>query len=343
MSENFKAKLNKRKKQNFVGSGVAIVLLMAISAIVLIILTLQKTSAPFQNPGPMVKTDSAEYKNNEAVPIKNHPLNKKIKTSNHSSVKKELSPNSKRPKKVTQTQQQTILTKPSDEPSKSTGTAFMPEDLSMPSRIKVSKEAKNIIEPGPSVSDLESPNSSESYKDGMKAYKSKNYRNAVKVFSQLPKPAHKKRGPKDREEYVKGNFYKGLSLQKLGNLKQAVTAYQNVLDYERFFPICEMNLGICYLELRQFAKADRAFRHVVRDQNRIPPSQYDDIMQRTRYFWAIVWTKLFKSAKQQDKKIYFQKQAKLKWADYVAWFGKNKKYSAANQHAENYIKSLKTR
>ena len=140
---------------------------------------------------------------------------------------------------------------------------------------------------------------------------------------------------------MKANLYSGLASQKKGDLKKAVAAYKNVLSYEKFFPIVQMNIGICYVELRQFAKADRAFKSVVRDHTRIPPKKYDDIMQRTRYFWAVAWTRLFKGTKDPDKKVYYKSQALVKWNDYNAWFGKTAKYSSSNKKAKNYINVLK--
>jgi membrane protein involved in colicin uptake len=219
---------------------------------------------------------------------------------------------------------------------------FQPEDLSIPATPKVSEDARlAMVQPMKKpVSGNALANASMDFKLGMDAYEAKDYRNAVKSFSKIPKPPSKKRGPPEREEYVKATFYKGLALQKQGGLKDAITAYKTVLQYERYFPVCHMNLGICYVELRQYAKADRSFRNVIRDQNRAPPNQYDDVMQRTRYFWALAWTRLYKAASQPDKKAYFKRQARLKWSDYQAWFGKNGKYSKANSKADDYIRSL---
>jgi hypothetical protein len=49
---------------------------------------------------------------------------------------------------------------------------------------------------------------------------------------------------------------------------------------------------------------------------------------------------MYQTTAQPDKKEYFRKKAYLKWADYRAWYGKNKKYQDANQWAEHYIKNL---
>ncbi|MFC1584341.1 hypothetical protein ACFL5V_02200, partial [Fibrobacterota bacterium] len=222
---------------------------------------------------------------------------------------------------------------------------FNAEDLPAPKKPVVSEDAKlAMAKTGEqSVSDETLAKSTSNFKMGMGYYQKKDYGNAVKSLGTIPKPKSRKRGAPDREEYVKANFFKGLALQKTGSLKEAVSAYKNVLEYEKYFPVCQMNLGICYVELRQYAKADRAFKNVVRDQNRIPPAQYDDIMQRTRYFWALAWTRLFKRTKQPDKKSYFQRQANLKWSDYQAWFGSNKKYSKANAKAQDYAKSIQSR
>ena len=99
-------------------------------------------------------------------------------------------------------------------------------------------------------------------------------------------------------------------------------------------------MGICNLELRQFAKAHRAFNKVIRDQNRIPPAQYNDIMQRSRYFWALTWTKLYKASQDPDKKAYFKNQASMKWSEYQSWFGSDIKYQRDNKQAMLYIESL---
>jgi hypothetical protein len=101
-----------------------------------------------------------------------------------------------------------------------------------------------------------------------------------------------------------------------------------------------MNLGICYVELKQYAKAHQAFEAVVRDQSFIEPAIFDDVMQRTKYFWALAWTRLYKSATNPDKQNFYRQQAVLKWKDYEVWFSKNDKYKSENLKAENYLKSL---
>jgi hypothetical protein len=101
-----------------------------------------------------------------------------------------------------------------------------------------------------------------------------------------------------------------------------------------------MNLGICYVELKQYAKAHQAFEAVVRDQSFIEPAVFDDVMQRTKYFHALAWTRLYKSASNPDKQNFYRQQAVLKWKDYEVWFSKNDKYKSENLKAENYLKSL---
>ncbi len=223
--------------------------------------------------------------------------------------------------------------------------AFQAEDLKEPDKVEVSQDAKlaMVDKVEPSIEGENLASSTSDFQLGMNAYQGGNFKNAVTAFNKVPVPSTKQRGAKDREEYVNANFFKGLSLQKLGSLKEAVSAYQNVLKYEKYFPVCQMNLGICYVELRQFGKADKAFKNVVRDHTRIPPAQYDDVMQRTRYFWAIAWTRLYKAATNPDKKAYFKNQATLRWNDYQAWYGSNSKYAKANEQAKNYINSLNGR
>jgi len=177
---------------------------------------------------------------------------------------------------------------------------------------------------------------------GMEAYKQQDYVNAIRSFTAVPKPASKQRGNPERDEYVQANFLKGLSLLKVGHMTEAVTAFQNVLDYEKYYPMANMNLGICYVELKQYAKAHQAFEAVVRDQSRIDPQSFDDVMQRTKYFWALAWTRLYKTASNPDKQNFYRQQAILKWKDYQIWFAKNDKYKDENLKAENYLKSLAT-
>jgi len=221
---------------------------------------------------------------------------------------------------------------------------FQPEDKPEPKKVKVSEEArvalaKPVETPVAAVPAAPTGNQS-NFTLGINAYKAKNYKSSIAAFAKVPVPKSKQRGDVHREEYVNANYYSGLASQKSGNLKSAVKSYKNVLAYEKYFPIVQMNLGICYVELRQFAKADRAFKSVVRDHTRIPPNKYDDVMQRTRYFWAVVWTRLFKSAKDVDKKTYYRSKALTKWKDYNAWYGTNNKYSKSNTKAKNYINVL---
>jgi tetratricopeptide (TPR) repeat protein len=139
---------------------------------------------------------------------------------------------------------------------------------------------------------------------------------------------------------VQANFLKGLSLLKVGHLSEAVTAFLNVLEFEKYYPLANMNIGICYVEMKQYAKAHQAFEAVIRDQSFIEPAVFDDVMQRTKYFWALAWTRLYKNATNPDKQVYFRQQALLKWKDYEVWFSKNEKYKNENLKAENYLKSL---
>jgi tetratricopeptide (TPR) repeat protein len=184
------------------------------------------------------------------------------------------------------------------------------------------------------------PGSSNSFKSGLTAYRQQDYVNAIRLFSSLSKPPSKKRGPIEREEYVQANFLKGLALLKVGHMSEAVSAFQNVLEYEKYYPLANMNLGICYVELKQYAKAHQAFEAVVRDQSFIEPAVFDDVMQRTKYFWALAWTRLYKNATNLDKQNFYRQQAVLKWKDYEVWFSKNEKYKSENLKAENYLKSL---
>ncbi len=222
---------------------------------------------------------------------------------------------------------------------------FKPENMPTPAGLTVSPEAKRALAKNvqTKLQTTKLNNTSTNYSQGMEAYRKGSYTNSVQFFSKVPVPATKRKGDPKREEYVKANYFMGLAYQKQGKLSKAVQAYAKVLKYERYFPICRMNMGICYLELRKFGRADQAFKLVVRDQNNIPPKQYDDIMQNTRYFWALAWTRMYKYATGVDKKRYFMEKAERKWSEYKAWFGGNAKYSKANAQAENYIKSLQSK
>lgn len=220
--------------------------------------------------------------------------------------------------------------------------AYAPDDLPLPENPEATEEAKSAATAPAAVAAApsESPNASNNFKLGMTAYKQQDFVNAIRSFSAVPKPASRKRGSQDRDEYVQANFLKGLSLLKVGHLSEAVTAFQNVLEYEKYYPLANMNLGICYVELKQYAKAHQAFEAVVRDQSFIEPALFDDVMQRTKYFWALAWTRLYKSATNPDKQNFYRQQAVLKWKDYEVWFSKNDKYKSENLKAENYLKSL---
>ncbi len=228
------------------------------------------------------------------------------------------------------------------EPKKIVTKAFVPEDLPMPAHVEPSEESKKAVAELPKISnsDSASADASPNYKNGVEAYKQQDYANAVRSFAAMPKPNSKKRGIKERDEYVKGNFLRGLALQKTGHLSEAVTAYTNVLDFEKYYPIANMNLGICYVELKQFAKAHQSFEAVTRDQSFIEPAVFDDVMQRTKYFWALAWTRLYKNASDPDKQSFYRTQAVIKWKDYQVWFSKNEKFKSDNTKAENYLKSL---
>lgn len=221
--------------------------------------------------------------------------------------------------------------------------AYPPEDLPLPAKAEASEEIKTAMVSPPAAAPVEAaetPAASSNYKLGMTAYRQQDYVNAIRSFSAVPKPASKKRGVPERDEYVQANFLKGVSLLKVGHLSEAVSAFQNVLVYEKYYPLANMNLGICYVELKQYAKAHQAFQAVIRDQSFIEPAAFDDVMQRTKYFWALAWTRLYKTATDPDKQNFYRQQATLKWKDYEVWFSKNDKYKTENLKAENYLKSL---
>jgi hypothetical protein len=223
---------------------------------------------------------------------------------------------------------------------------YPPEDLPLPAKPVATEEAKLAMAatPAPALPEAkataEGQTGSNTFKTGMAAYRQQDYVNAIRSFTSVPKPASKKRGDADRDEYVQANFLKGMSLLKVGHLSEAVSAFQNVLEYEKYYPMANMNLGICYVELKQYAKAHQAFEAVVRDQSFIEPAVFDDVMQRTKYFWALAWTRLYKNASNPDKQNFYRQQAVLKWKDYEVWFSKNEKYKTENLKAENYLKSL---
>lgn len=234
-------------------------------------------------------------------------------------------------------------TKPVPEPAPTApAKAYPPEDLPLPANPEPTEEAKSAaaVTSAPVAAPAESPAASNNFKQGMTAYRQQDFVNAIRSFSAISRPASKKRGAPDRDEYVQANFLKGLSLLKVGHLSEAVTAFQNVLEYEKYYPLANMNLGICYVELKQYAKAHQAFEAVVRDQSFIEPAVFDDVMQRTKYFHALAWTRLYKSASNPDKQNFYRQQAVMKWKDYEVWFSKNDKYKSENLKAENYLKSL---
>jgi|GEM_PF-2096482 len=220
--------------------------------------------------------------------------------------------------------------------------AFAPEDMPLPSKVEASEEsalAANTSKVEPAASDAPAT-ASESFKTGMAAYRQADYVNAIRAFASLPKPVSRQRGNRERDEYVQGNFLRGVALLKMQHISEATTAFQTTLEYEKYYPLANMNLGICYLELKQYAKAHKSFEAVIRDQNFIEPAMFDDVMQRTKYFWALAWTRLYKGAKDPDKQNYYRQQAILRWKDYQVWFGKDDKFKSENQKADNYLKSL---
>ncbi|MBF0432881.1 MAG: tetratricopeptide repeat protein [Fibrobacteria bacterium] len=219
---------------------------------------------------------------------------------------------------------------------------FQAEDMAEPEKVEVSEDVKlAMVKEEPVQPEVTIKKPTSNYKKGIDAFKAKKYADAVAAFKKVPVPKTRQRGVPEREEFVKASFYKGMAYQKEGNFKDAANAYKDVLKYEKYFPLVNMNLGICYMELRQYAKAHKSFDKVIRDQNRISPDQYDDVMQRTRYFWAITWTRLFRAASDPDKALYFKRQANSKWQEYKSWFGKDKKFKTANEQADLYISSLK--
>ena len=222
---------------------------------------------------------------------------------------------------------------------------FALEDQSMPEKSVISEEGKiamtTVPKAGaPSEVAAASPAASDAFKQGSEAYHKQDYAAAIQLLGQLPKPATKQRGNPARDEYVEGNFLLGLSYLRADRANDAVNSFLTVLNYEKYYPLANMNLGICYVELKQYFKANKAFEAVVRDQGYVDASIYDDVMQRTKYFWAIAWTRMYKTSKDADKQAFYQQQAIQRWKDYQTWFGKNTKYRAENRKADDYIKSL---
>ena len=222
---------------------------------------------------------------------------------------------------------------------------FAPEDSPLPDKSTgLSEEGRLAMTNLPKAAEIPSTGSpgggSETYKQGLNAYRSQDYANASSLFGQLPKPVTKRRGDPVRDEYVQGQFMRGVSMMRTDHTSEAVMAFQNVLEYEKFYPLANMNLGICYVDMKQYAKGHRAFEAVVRDQGYIDPANFDEVMQRTRYFWALAWTRMYKASTDPDKKAYYQHQAILHWKDYLTWFSKNDKFRAENKKAEDYLKNM---
>ncbi len=223
---------------------------------------------------------------------------------------------------------------------------FAPEDLPLPAKAEVTEETRVAINTMPKAADVaaaapaEAATASDIFRQGTAAFKQNDFANANRLFSQLSKPATKKRGDPVRDEYVQGNFMRGVALLRTSHTSEAVTAFLAVLEYEKYYPLANLNLGICYVDLKQYAKAHKAFEAVVRDQNAIDPAMFDDVMQRTKYFWALAWTRMYKISKDPDKQAYYRQQSILRWKDYEIWFGKNTRYRAENQKADDYLKSL---
>ncbi len=292
--------------------------------------------------------------NEQSQPVAKAPAKKILKPIKKSEPEPKSTPSKKLPeKKETPVVQKSKTVSPKTQPevktSKPTAPVTQPkpkvfkaEDKPVPEKVEVSEESRLALAtpPKPAVTPV-TKQSGSAFKQGLAAYNNQEWAKATEHFSNVPVPKTRRRGVPEREDYVKANFYKGLSLQQQSKLKEAVDTYKSVLSYEKFFPIVNMNLGICYLELRQFAKAHKAFTKVIRDQNRVSPQQYDDVMQRTRYFWALVWTRLYHNTSEPDRQTYYKKQAASKWLEYTSWFGDNPKYKEANQQARIYLNRLK--
>lgn len=223
---------------------------------------------------------------------------------------------------------------------------FALEDQPLPEKSSLSEEGRLAMNTLPKAVEAQgeavtsSPGASDTYKQALDAYHKQDYANAIRLFGQLPKPSSRQRGNTVRDQYVEGNFLLGLSFLRVDRASEAVNAFLAVLDYEKYYPMANMNIGICYVELKQYFKANKAFEAVVRDQGYIDPPVFDDVMQRTKYFWALAWTRMYKASSDRDKQAYYQQQAILRWKDYQTWFGKNEKYRSENRRAEDYIKAL---
>ena len=295
--------------------------------------------APVANKEPVVPPAPKPVPVQEAAPPKEEP----VQVAVH---KPDPIPSTPKPVAPKPVQPEPELPKAVAPPTPSTPTetpkVFPPEDLPQPAKAVPTEEAKLavVLPPAPEAAAAGAPEPSSSFKLGMAAYRQQDYVNAIRSFAAVSKPATKKRGTLERDEYVQANFLKGMALLKVGHMSEAVTAFQNVLEFEKYYPMANMNLGICYVELKQYAKAHQAFEAVIRDQNRLEPANYDDVMQRTKYFWAVAWTRLYKNSTNPDKQNYYRSQAIQKWKDYQVWFSKNDKYREENLRAENYLKSL---
>jgi len=222
---------------------------------------------------------------------------------------------------------------------------FALEDQPLPSKTSLSEEGQLAMNTMPPTAEATSepaasPILSDAFKLGIAAYRRQDYAAAIAQLNQLPQPTTRQRGNPVRDQYVQGNFLLGLSLLQADRTADAVNAFLTVLDYEKYYPLANMNLGICYVELKQYFKADKAFEAVVRDQGYIDAPVYDDVMQRTKYFWALAWTRMSKATKDADKRSYYQEQALMRWKDYQVWFGKDARYRAENRRADGYVRSL---
>ncbi len=284
-------------------------------------------------PAPKAEVTPVPTPRAEATPVPNQPPAPKAPEPPKTVEKAESTP-TVQPEKLAMT---------SPEPSKPPP-VFQPEDLPMPAAPEISEDARAKLKsapesaPKPGTEGVGTP----AFAMGVAAYRQNDFHNAVKLFANIPKPTTKQRGNPERDEYVKANYFRGLSLQQTGRLSEAAAAYNTVLEYERYHPVASMNQGICYVELKQYAKAHRAFEAVVRDQSFIEPELFDDVMQRTRYFWALAWTRMYRSSTDPDKQKFYQQQAVLKWKDYLVWYSSNDKFKQDNVKAENYLKSLGT-
>ena len=233
--------------------------------------------------------------------------------------------------------------KTSPTPAPEANKKFAMEDQPMPEKSALSDEGRLALNTAPKAPESKAVNAavpSGLFKQGMEAFRKQDYANAIKLLEQLPKPATKQRGDQTRDEYVDAQKALAEALVKSDRTGDAVNAYTAALEYDKYDPVSNMNLGICYVELKQYSRASKAFEAVTRDQSQIDPAQFDNVMQRTKYWWALAWTRMYKTSKDADRQAYYQQQAVMRWKDYQTWFGKNEKYRSENRKAEDYIKSL---